>query len=467
MTDQKQAGLVDTLQTYLQFDENRSGDSAVEHMVCVNHPALQAAEARAASLYGAGMTRFLSNGSTQGIHGLMMTACRAKDKILIPRNAHRSVLGGFVLSGADPVFVTPRYDPERGLLRQVLPEDVEAALVVHPDCRAVLVVSPNYQGVAADLSSLATICHQHKIPLLVDEAHGPHFGFHPALPPSALACGADGTVQSTHKLLGALTQSSMVHIQGGLLDPERFCDVLDLLRPQESSLMLLASLDGARRQMALEGEQLLEKANSLARYARDQINRLPGLTCFSAEEAADLGGAAFDCTKLTVQVSRLGITGPEAESCLRKEWQVQSEYADLHNVLFLITIGDTEDTVERLLEGLTALCEKPLRNRSSSETLPVPEGVWEPAIGIREALYGAARFIPLADSVGCISQGVLCPYPPGIPVVYPGERLTPAGVEYLMHVARSGIPIMGIQYIKGDHLVAVVRREDQLWIRTD
>jgi arginine decarboxylase len=462
VTDHSQAVLVDELSERIKHDRKNDQDKVPvsRYWLNIDDIRVQTGEAMAADIYGAQQTRFLTNGSTQGIHALIMTACKPGDKILLPRNVHRSVLGGLVLSGAEPVFVMPQYDEERGLLRQIHADDVAMALAENPDCQAVLVVSPNYQGVAAELSRLADLCHQRKIPLLVDEAHGPHAGFHPDLPASALSCGADGTVQSTHKLMGALTQSSMVHIQGELLDTQRFQDVIDLLRPRAASLMLLASLDGARRQLALYGNELLDCAVKLAAFARMQINDMPHLKCYTA---AEMSGAAFDGTKLTVRVSDLGMSGPEAEDILRRHHRIQAEYADLHNLLFLITIGDSEETVAALLAALDALSRTPGKSGQEGPYFPLPSQGWERAISLQEAYFAEFISLPLAESVDRISHGVICPYPPGIPVVYPGERLTADSVNYLMRVWHAGIPVLGLKENEGEPFVPVVRLEENAW----
>jgi arginine decarboxylase len=462
MAMQDQAPLVEALGQAVN-NTKRNGEEAISplgHRLDIMDERVKRAESLAAAFYGAENTRFLTNGSTQGIHSLIMTACQPGDKILLPRNVHRSVLGGLILSGAVPVFVKPYYDEEMGLLRQIEEDAIHRALTQNPDCRAVLVVSPNYHGVAADLSRLAELCHARRIPLLVDEAHGPHFGIHTDLPASALQCGADGVVQSTHKLIGALTQSSMVHIQGNILDAQRFADVVDLLRPQVTSLILLASLDGARRQMALEGKALLSEAVSLAEQARSQINRIEGLKCFSSEE---MSGAAFDPTKLTVHVSGMGITGPEGEQYLRRQEQIQAEYADFHNILFLITIADTPKTVDQLIAALIAMSQTIREEKTECEHLPLPEESWERVIPLSDAFYAESQVIPLVKSEGQVSHSVLCPYPPGIPVVYPGERLTRSGVEYLLEVWRRGIPVLGIIQKNGIPCVSVVRQEEEGW----
>ena len=239
---------------------------------------IEEAQALAAETFGASRTWFLVNGSTCGIIAAILATCAAGDKIVLPRNSHQSAIAGLILSGAIPVFIYPEYDPKLDLTYSVTPEAVEAALKQHADAKAVMVVYPTYEGVCSDLAAIAQVTHQFNMPLLVDEAHGAHFAFHPHLPPSALATGADLTVQSTHKVLGAMTQASMLHIQGNRVDPQRITKALSLVQSTSPSYLLLASLDAARQQMALQGRELMTQTLQLAESARGGIAQIPGLS---------------------------------------------------------------------------------------------------------------------------------------------------------------------------------------------
>jgi arginine decarboxylase len=214
---------------------------------------IQAAQELAAEAFGAEQTWFLVNGSTAGVMAAILATCATGDKIILPRNIHQSAIAGLILSGAVPIFINPEYDPTIDLAYSITPTAVAAALKRYPDAKAVMMLYPTYEGVCGDVSAIAQLTHQHNIPLLVDEAHGPHFAFHPDLPPSALSAGADLSVQSTHKVLGAMTQASMLHVQGNRIDRERLSKALQLVQSTSPNYLLLAYLDAARQQMALQG----------------------------------------------------------------------------------------------------------------------------------------------------------------------------------------------------------------------
>ena len=239
---------------------------------------IQEAQELAAAAFGAEHTWFLVNGSTCGIEAAILATCAPGDKIILPRNVHQSAIAALILSGAVPIFVTPEYDSVLDIAHSITPSSVATALKQHPDAKAVMMVYPTYYGVCGDVSAIAQLAHQHGIPLLVDEAHGPHFAFHPDLPNSAMAAGADLTVQSIHKVLGAMTQASMLHVQGSWIDTERLSQSLQLLQSTSPSYLLLASLDAARQQMALQGEQLMSHTLQLADIARIRISQIPGLS---------------------------------------------------------------------------------------------------------------------------------------------------------------------------------------------
>ncbi len=452
--DHHSAVLVDRLQKYSIQDDNQ----LYQHFVDVDDADVRTAEEMAASLYGADNTYFLTNGSTQGIHGLIMAACRANDKILVPRNAHRSVLGALVLSGAKPVFIEPVYSQKRGFPLHIRVEDVQEALQIHPDCCALFLVHPTYQGIISDVRSIAHRCHEHGIPVLVDEAHGPHLGFHQELPQSALQCGADGVVQSTHKWIGALTQSSMVHRQGSLLEKSRFDASFELLREKRSSLMLLASLDGARRQMALEGEALLGRTIQMAERMRQAIFNIDGISTFDRMDVQKDGSFDFDPTKLCIDVSGLGITGRDADCFLRESCGIQAEMADMNNILFLLTIADSQVEEIALVDALKELSRKKRGSNQTKANMGVLPGLRETLMPVKEAFHSQSRKVPLIHAVGAISHAVVCPYPPGIPVVYPGEKLTADVVEYILKVYQSGIPVLGLEDHHGDPYVTVVSK---------
>ncbi|MDZ7994098.1 MAG: aminotransferase class I/II-fold pyridoxal phosphate-dependent enzyme [Nostoc sp. EfeVER01] len=409
---------------------------------------IQEAQQLAAEAFGASQTWFLVNGSTCGIEAAILATCGTGDKIILPRNVHSSAIAGLILSGAIPIFLNPEYDPVLDIAHSITPNAVQSALQQHPDAKAVLVVYPTYYGVCGDLSAIANITHQYNIPLLVDEAHGAHFAFHPELPTSALAAGADLTVQSIHKILGAMTQASMLHIHGDRIDGDRISKALQLVQSTSPSYLLLASLDAARQQMALHGKMLMSRTLQLAEEARTRISQISGL---SVLEMPHLGGSpgfvTLDKTRLTVTVSGLGLTGFEADEILDEKLGVTAEFASLQHLTFIISLGNTPADIEQLVQGFTTIAKEYRRSN-----LTVKNQVWlnldrtlDYALQLspREAFFAVSEILPLTQTNKRICAEIVCPYPPGIPVLMPGEVITKSVLEYLQQIQARGGFISG------------------------
>ena len=330
---------------------------------------IQEAQELAAAAFGAEQTWFLVNGSTAGVIAAILATCGAGDKIILPRNIHQSAIAGLVLSGAIPVFINPEFDLSTDLAHSITPAAVAAALQQYPDAKAVMMIYPTYHGACGDVSAIAQLTHQHNIPLLVDEAHGPHFAFHPDLPPSALSVGADLAVQSTHKVLGAMTQASMLHVQGHRVDRERLSKALQLVQSTSPSYLLLASLDGARQQMALYGELLMTQTLQLADQARNQISQIPGLSVLELVKTP--GFLALDRTRLTVRVTELGLSGFEADEIFHQQLGVIAELPTLEHLTFIISLGNTEADINQLVQAFTTLAQEYRRPPCPSAPLPL------------------------------------------------------------------------------------------------
>ena len=328
---------------------------------------IKKAQELASEAFGAEKTWFLVNGSTCGIIAAILATCATGDKIILPRNIHQSAIAGLILSGAIPVFINPEYDPGVDLPYSITPEAVKIALKQHPDAKALILVYPTYHGVCGDIKAIAEIVHQHHIPLLVDEAHGAHFHFHPDLPTSALAAGADLSVQSTHKVLGAMTQASMLHIQGKRIDPQRISKALQLLQSTSPSYLLLASLDAARQQMALYGKQLMTRTLQLADEARSRIKEIPSISVLEAIQPPTPGFITLDRTRLTVNVTQLGLSGFEADEILHQKLGVTAELPMLQNLTFMISLGNTQADIDKLVAALTEIA-----NYSTDKHFPIP-----------------------------------------------------------------------------------------------
>ncbi|BAY35044.1 Orn/Lys/Arg decarboxylase (plasmid) [Nostoc carneum NIES-2107] len=409
---------------------------------------IQQAQQLAAAAFGASQTWFLVNGSTCGIEAAILATCSPGDKIILPRNVHSSAIAGLILSGAIPIFLNPEYDPILDIAHSITPHAVESALQQHPDTKAVMIVYPTYYGVCGDIKAIAQITHQYNIPLLVDEAHGAHFTFHPELPTPALAAGADLTVQSIHKTLGAMTQASMLHIQGNRIDSNRISKALQLVQSTSPSYVLLASLDAARQQMALSGKQLLSRTLQLADAARTSISQIPGLSVLEMPQNKSPGFAALDKTRLTVTVSGLGFTGFEAEEILDEKLGVTPEFASLQHLTFIISHGNTQADIEKLIEGFTTLSQMHPA-QPEKKTLILWDDTFKLGnyvqISPREAFFALTETLPLQQTCDRICAEIICPYPPGIPVLMPGELITKSAIEYLQQIQATGGFITGCE----------------------
>ena len=411
------------------------------------------AQELAAETFGAEQTFFLINGSTSGNQCMMMTALNPGDKIAIPRNAHKSAMGGLIMSGAEPVWMQPEVDEHLHMDHTVTPQTVRDTLARDGGIKAVYIVSPTYYGVAADLEGIAATAHEFGVPLLVDEAWGPHFHFHPALPLSAMQAGADMCINSTHKMLGSLSQTAMLHVQGNRIKIDRLKSVYKLFLSTSPNLVLVASLDVARRQMALDGPALLSRTIEISQDARTRLNEIPGVYCFGEELEGRPGVFDLDPTKITVTVKNLGYTGYEAEEILRRRYNVQVELADLFNMVALYTIGTTQEASDALVLGVSELAreDRPLDIFSPSGVLErrVKTGTYQlpkiPPIRLlpRDAFLAATEFVPFKASAGRICAEVITPYPPGIPVISPGEEITTEIIDYLALEKKAGVRMQG------------------------
>jgi arginine decarboxylase len=415
---------------------------------------IQKAQQLAAEAFGALQTWFLVNGSTCGIEAAILATCGTDDKIILPRNVHSSAIAGLILSGAIPIFLNPEYDPVLDIAHSITPNAVQSALQQHPDAKAVLTVYPTYYGVCGNLSAIASLTHQYNIPLLVDEAHGAHFAFHPELPTPALAADADLTVQSIHKVLGAMTQASMLHIQGNRIDCDRISKALQLVQSTSPSYLLLASLDAARQQMALHGKMLMSRTLQLANEARTKISQIPKLSVLqipSPPYQGGLGGSpgfvALDETRLTVTVSDLGLTGFEADEILDEKFAVTAEFASLQHLTFIISLGNTPADIEQLVQSFTTLA-KEYRRTNLTVTNPNWQNLLSTQVHAlhfspREAFFAVSETLPLAQTSDRICAEIICPYPPGIPVLMPGEVITKPVLDYLQQIQAMGGFISG------------------------
>lgn len=413
----------------------------------LHHPngPIKKAQELAADAYGAKASFFSIHGTSGAIQAMILSVVKDGDKIIVPRNVHKSVTSGIILSGAIPIFVEPEIDKKLGIAHGVTPETIEKTLKENPDAKAVLIINPTYYGVATDIKKIADIVHSYDIPLIVDEAHGPHLAFSNNLPMSAIEAGADICAQSTHKIIGSLTQGSLLHINSKYVDPKKLQQILNLLQTTSPSYILMASLDCARRQIALEGKELLYKAIELCKYTRNEINKIPGFYCFGEEVLGKPGSYAFDPTKLTISSRDLGITGFELDTILADKYHIQMELSDFYNVLAVGSFGDTKEGMDKLINALKEISNEYYGKREPIQDFldipTIPKKILNP----REAFYSNKISVPLKESVGKISGEFLLAYPPGIPVLCPGEEITREVIEYVNDLKRANLYVQGTE----------------------
>lgn len=409
----------------------------------IHEPATYIKEAQklAAQTYGSDACFWAVNGTSQAIHAMLLTALNPGEKLLLPRNAHRSVAGGLVLGGIEVTYMQPEFNEEFGLQMQVSPQQVKQALDEDSSIKAVLLTSPNYYGVAADVRAIADICHAHGAVLLVDEAHGPHLGFSELLPLSALQCGADACAQSTHKILGAMTQCSMLHVQGARLDLQRAADVMSVLTTTSPNYLMMASLDAARAQVQAYGSKMMENAVCAAQKLRQLCASHQDLRVL---EESDCHGLRLDTTKVTVNFANWGYTGVEVGDALRKA-RVAVELVDAQNVLFLVTYADnTSDYDEALARIDAVLCALEAHKRTPEKlNLMQPVPVTTAVMSLRDVFYSTKQAVPLSEAVGKICGEQVSFYPPGIPVLLPGELVTEKIIAYCQAQKTLGLPVSG------------------------
>ena len=412
---------MDLTETYLTDDlHNASGP-------------IKEAEDLASELWESDYTHFLVNGSTCGNQTMIITTANNGQTVCIPRNAHKSALMGLTLGGGRPVYIMPQIEEEWGLHGGITPAQVEDMFEKYPECRGVMVVSPTYYGITSDLEGIAKVCHAHGAVLMVDEAHGAHCYFSDLLPKGAMQAGADMCVQSIHKVTGSFTQSSMIHVKSKIVDRSFLEANLHLVQSTSPSYLLMASLDMARHDMAMRGAKMVDDASRLAIAARAEINTIKGIRCAGKELEGRAGIYRLDETRLTISAAELGIKGFDLKKMLFFDYSVDVELADYRNVLAIVTFANTKEDLDRLVAALKDIAEKNRDGKplpKARQLPPQPEYVISP----REAYFAKKKRIPWAEAVGKISAEMIAPYPPGIPLIYQGERMSQEVWDYLEDV---------------------------------
>lgn len=401
------------------------------------------AEKLAAAAFGADVTFFSVQGTSGAIMTMIMAVCGPGDKIIVPRNVHKSVMSAIIFSGAVPIFIHPVTDEKLGISHGITTDSVKKALDQHSDAKAVLVINPTYFGVTADLVGIVEAAHEYEIPVLVDEAHGVHIHFHEDLPISAMQAGADMSATSVHKLGGSLTQTSILNVREGLVSANRVKSVISMLTTTSTSYILLASLDTARKQLAMHGYEMAQHAIQLAEIARYELNQIPGIYCVGKEILGSPATFSMDPTKLIIHVKDLGITGHDVEVWLRDYYRIEVELSDLYNILCIVTPGDTDRSIATLVEAMRHLSrEFYMKNSIRTVEVTLPE---IPALSLtpRDAFYSETEIVPLLEAQDRIIAEFIMIYPPGIPVFLPGEIITQENIDYIQKNLEVGLPVQG------------------------
>jgi arginine decarboxylase len=403
------------------------------------------AERLAAEAHGAARTWFLTNGATQGNHALCLALAPLGAPVVAQRNSHASLVDGLVLSGGIPTFVAPEYDPDLGMAHGVEPASLECALAETPDARAAFVVSPTYYGMGADVEGLAEVAHAAGVPLVVDQAWGAHLGFHPDLPPNALAQGADAMLTSTHKIVGSLTQSAMLHVAGtGRVDQGALARAIRLTRSTSSSSLLYMSLDAARRQLAIHGEALLHETLRAIRLTREKLASVPGIAVLGPEFVGKPGVASWDPLRIVLDVRGTGRTGYEVAGALEHSYDVQTELATQATLVLLVGIAESPVALERVGGDVEEVVKRISRPGKVPAVIAPPAALaQQTAVPPREAFLGEAEVVPVHDAIGRISCESIAGYPPGIPALLPGERITAETMSYLRATLEAGSRLHG------------------------
>ena len=406
------------------------------------HPVsvIKEAEELAAEAFGAAGAYLMVGGTTSAVQTMILSVCRAGDKIILPRNVHKSVINAMVLCGAVPVYVNPDVNQKLGISLGMEVDKVRQAIEDNPDAVAVFVNNPTYYGICSDIKTIVELAHARGMKVLADEAHGTHLYFGKNLPVSAMEAGADLAAVSMHKSGGSLTQSSLLLLNKGV-NADYVRQIINLTQTTSASYLLLSSLDISRRNLALNGKEIFKKVTDMAQYARDEINAIGDYYAYSREIVNGDSVFDFDVTKLSIHTLDIGLAGIEVYDILRDEYDIQVEFGDLGNILAYVSVGDRVRDLERLVSALQEIRRRFKRGRGGmlSQEYISPQVAATP----QEAFYAEKESLPLKESAGRVcSEFVMC-YPPGIPILAPGERITPGILEYIDYAKEKGCSLTG------------------------
>lgn len=418
------------------------------------HPVsvIKEAEELVADAFGAEHAFLMIGGTTSAVQSMVLSVCKANDKIILPRNVHKSVINALILCGATPIYVEPKVNERIGIALGMEIDSFVKVIEENPDAVAVLVNNPTYYGICSDLKKIVEVAHSHGLRVLADEAHGTHLYFGEDLPVSAMAAGADFAAVSMHKSGGSLTQSSVLLTSQGV-NADYVRQIINLTQTTSASYLLLSSLDISRRNLALRGRESFAAVVKMAEYARNEINAIGGYYAYSKELVNGTSVYDYDVTKLSVHTQGIGLTGIEVYDLLRDEYDIQIEFGDIGNILAYISIGDRIRDIERLVGALADI--KRLYERDGSDLVSgeyiQPDVVMSP----QTAFYANKESVPIRQTDGMIcAEFVMC-YPPGIPILAPGERITKEIIDYILYAGEKGCSLQGTEDPKVAYLKVI------------
>jgi len=381
------------------------------------------------------------NGTTAGVQNMIMSVLKPGDKIILPRNVHKSAINALILSGAMPVYIEPIIDDKLGIAHGVTLESVKNAISSNLDAKAVLIINPTYYGATSDLKEIISLTRLHNMIFLCDEAHGSHFYFNDRLPMGAMTIGADMSAVSLHKTGGSLTQSSVLLAHRRHLNTHMIQRTIELTQTTSPSYLLLSSLDVAREVLVESGKALLDEALELSEYARTKINEIGDYYVLGKELIGLPGIYDLDLTKLSIKVSDIGLTGIEVYDKLRDIYNIQVELGDIHTIMAIVSIGDTKSNMNKLINALVDI-----RQKFKTDKVIKTDFLWsrpQMVVTPREAYYANKKAVKLSQSIGEIAGESVMAYPPGIPIVAPGEKITKEVVQYINFLQKQDCVLTG------------------------
>ncbi len=427
--------------------------------LCQPISVIREAEALTAEAFGADHAFFMVGGTTSAVQSMVLSVCHPGDKIILPRNVHKSVINALVLCGATPVYVNPEVDPKLGISLGMKISEVEDAINENPGAVAVLVNNPTYYGICSDIRTIVKLAHEHDMMVLADEAHGTHFYFGEHMPVSAMEAGADMSAISMHKSGGSLTQSSLL-LTGSHVNWEYVHQIVNLTQTTSASYLLMSSLDISRRNLVLHGKESFAKVVEMAEYARSEINDIGGYYAYGRDLINGDSIYDFDVTKLSVYTRDIGLAGIEVYDLLRDDYDIQIELGDLTNIMAYISIGDRDQDIERLVGALSDIKRRFSRNSANMlDSEYINPIVLETP---QTAFYAEKDYLPIRETKGRTSGEFVMCYPPGIPILAPGEMITDEIIEYILYAKEKGCSLQGAEDPSVEYL-NVLKDERQVW----